>query len=143
MPSLNVTQKSAIVYFNAPEGVDLCGQEGTVVALTANPDIPEFVGTPLSTIPTQEQLLGVVLQGQPNKGTCVAALVGMYAGLIKAALSDTPVTINAGTPVTITANGTWKAAASGETVYARVIHAQWEQGLVEIGFVPSYQVAAA
>lgn len=26
---------------------------------------------------------------------------------------------------------------------ARVIHAQWEQGLVEIGFVPSYQVAAA
>lgn len=76
MPSLNVTQKSAIVYFNAPEGVDLCGQEGTVVALTANPDIPEFVGTPLSTIPTQEQLLGVVLQGQPNKGTCVAALVG-------------------------------------------------------------------
>ena len=43
MPSLNVTQKSAIVYFNAPEGVDLCGQEGTVVALTANPDIPEFV----------------------------------------------------------------------------------------------------
>lgn len=87
--------------------------------------------------------LGVVLQGQPNKGTCVAALVGMYAGLIKAALSDTPGTINAGTPVTITANGTWKAAASGDTVYARVIHAQWEQGLVEIGFVPSYQVAAA
>ena len=39
MPSLNVTQKSAIVYFNTPEGVDLCGQEGTVVALTANPDI--------------------------------------------------------------------------------------------------------
>ena len=35
MPSLNVTQKSAIVYFNTPEGVDLCGQEGTVVALTA------------------------------------------------------------------------------------------------------------
>ena len=121
MPSLNVTQKSAIVYFNAPEGVDLCGQEGTVVALSA--------------IPTQEQLLGVVLQGQPNKGTCVAALVGMYAGLIKVALSDTP--------ATITANGTWKAAASGDTVYARVIHAQWEQGLVEIGFVPSYQVAAA
>ena len=28
-------------------------------------------------------------------------------------------------------------------VYARVIHAQWEQGMVEIGFVPSYQVAAA
>ena len=135
MPSLNVTQKSAIVYFNAPEGVDLCGQEGTVVALTANPDIPEFVGTPLSAIPTQTQLLGVVLQGQPNKGTCVAALVGMYAGLIKVALSDTP--------ATITANGTWKAAASGDTVYARVIHAQWEQGLVEIGFVPSYQVAAA
>ena len=42
----------------------------------------------------------------------------MYAGLIKAALSDTPGTINAGTPVTITANGTWKAAASGDTVYA-------------------------
>ena len=73
----------------------------------------------------------------------VAALVGMYAGLIKVALSDTPGTINSGTPVTITANGTWKAAASGDTVYARVIHAQWEQGLVEIGFVPSYQVAAA
>lgn len=142
MPSLNVTQKSAIVYFNTPEGVDLCGQEGTVVALTANPDIPEFVGTPLTAIPTQEQLLGVVLQGQPNQGTCVAALVGMYAGLIKAALSDTPGTINAGTPVTIMANGTWKAAASGETVYARVIHAQWEQGMVEIGFVPSYQVTA-
>lgn len=83
MPSLNVTQKSAIVYFNTPEGVDLCGQEGTVVALTANPDIPEFIGTPLSAIPTQTQLLGVVLQGQPNQGTCVAALVGMYAGLIK------------------------------------------------------------
>ena len=33
--------------------------------------------------------------------------------------------------------------SSGETVYARVIHAQWEQGMVEIGFVPSYQVAAA
>ena len=113
------------------------------MALTANPDIPEFIGTPLSAIPTQTQLLGVVLQGQPNQGTCVAALVGMYAGLIKAALSDTPGTINAGTPLTITANGTWKAAASGETVYARVIHAQWEQGMVEIGFVPSYQVAAA
>lgn len=143
MPSLNVTQKSAIVYFNAPEGVDLCGQEGTVVALTASPDIPELVGTPLTAIPTQTQLLGVVLQGQPNQGTCVAALVGIYSGLIKAALSDTPGTINAGTPVTITANGTWKAAASGDTVYARVIHAQWEQGRVEIGFVPSYQVAAA
>jgi hypothetical protein len=67
MPSLNVTQKSAIVYFNTPEGVDLCGQEGTVVALTANPDIPEFIGTPLSAIPTQTQLLGVVLQGQPTR----------------------------------------------------------------------------
>lgn len=143
MPSLNVTQKSAIVYFNAPEGVDLCGQEGTVVALTANPDIPEFVGTPLSAIPTQEQLLGVVLQGQPTREPASPRSSACMPGLIKAALSDTPGTINAGTPVTITANGTWKAAASGDTVYARVIHAQWEQGLVEIGFVPSYQVAAA
>ena len=79
MPSLNVTQKSAIVYFNAPEGVDLCGQEGTVVALTANPDIPEFVGTPLSAIPTQTQLLGVVLQGQPNKGFNSRTRVGATA----------------------------------------------------------------
>lgn len=141
MPSLNVTQKSAIVYFNAPEGVDLCGKEGTVVNLTANPDIPEFLGTPLSSLPTQSQLLGVVLQGQPNQGTCVAALVGMYSGLIKAALSETPGTLGVGTPLTITANGAWKAAATGETVYARALHDQWEPGFVEIGFVPSYQAA--
>ena len=71
------------------------------------------------------------IRDRPNKGTCVAALVGMYAGLIKASLSDTPGTINAGTPVTITANGTWKAAASGDTVYALslihicFIHCPW------------------
>ena len=143
MPSINITQTDAEVYFNAPEGVDLSALEGCVVALTGNPDIPELIGTPLTALPTQDQLLGLVTQIQPDRGTCCAVLVGMFAGLAKASLAETPGTISVGTPVTITANGTWKAAASGETVYARVVHAQWEKGLVEIGFVPSYQVAKA
>lgn len=143
MPSINITQTDAEVYFNAPEGVDLSALEGCVVALTGNPDIPELIGTPLTALPTQDQLLGLVTQIQPDRGTCCAVLVGMFAGLAKASLADTPGTISVGTPVTITANGTWKAAASGETVYGRAIHNRWEPGKIEIGFVAQYQVAAA
>lgn len=143
MPSINITQTDAEVYFNAPEGVDLSALEGCVVALTGNPDIPELIGTPLTALPTQDQLLGLVTQIQPDRGTCCAVLVGMFAGLAKASLSETPGTISVGTPVTITANGTWKAAASGEIVYGRAIHNRWEPGKIEIGFVAQYQVAAA
>lgn len=140
MPSINVTQKSAIVYFNTPDGVDLCGADGSVVALTANANIPELVGTPLSALPTDAQLLAVVLQGQPNGGVCVGALVGMYSGLLKAQLADSAGTVNVGTPLTINANGLWKVASSGEKVYARAIHAQWERGYCEIAFVPAYTI---
>ena len=140
MPSINITQTDAEVYFNAPEGVDLSTLEGCVVALTGNPDIPELIGTPLTALPTQDQLLGLVTQIQPDRGTCCAVLVGMFAGLAKASLAETPGTISVGTPVTITANGT---AASGETVYGRAIHNRWEPGKIEIGFVAQYQVAAA
>lgn len=143
MPSINITQTDAEVYFNAPEGVDLSALEGCVVALSGNPDIPELIGTPLTALPTQDQLLGLVTQIQPDRGTCCAVLVGMFAGLAKASLAETPGTISVGTPVTITANGTWKAAASGETVYGRAIHNRWEPGKIEIGFVAQYQVAAA
>lgn len=143
MPSINITQTDAEVYFNAPEGVDLSALEGCVVALTGNPDIPELIGTPLTALPTQDQLLGLVTQIQPDRGTCCAVLVGMFAGLAKASLAETHGTISVGTPVTITANGTWKAAASGETVYGRAIHNRWEPGKIEIGFVAQYQVAAA
>lgn len=143
MPSINITQTDAEVYFNAPEGVDLSTLEGSVVSLTGNPDIPELVGNPLTALPTKTQLLGLVTQIQPDRGTCCAVLVGMYAGLVKASLAETPGTISVGTPVTVTANGTWKAAASGDTVYARVIHEPWEPGKIEIGFVAPYQVAAA
>lgn len=143
MPSINITQTDAEVYFNAPEGVDLSALEGCVVALTGNPVIPELIGTPLTALPTQDQLLGLVTQIQPDRGTCCAVLVGMFAGLAKASLAETPGTISVGTPVTITANGTWKAAASGETVYGRAIHNRWEPGKIEIGFVAQYQVAAA
>lgn len=143
MPSINITQTDAEVYFNAPEGVDLSALEGCVVALTGNPDIPELIGTPLTALPTQDQLLGLVTQIQPDRGTCCAVLVGMFAGLAKASLAETPGTISVGTPVTITANGTWKAAASGETVYGRAIHNRREPGKIEIGFVAQYQVAAA
>lgn len=143
MPSINITQTDAEVYFNAPEGVDLSALEGCVVALTGNPDIPELIGTPLTALPTQDQLLGLVTQIQPDRGTCCAVLVGMFAGLAKASLAETPGTISVGTPVTITANGTWKAADSGETVYGRAIHNRWEPGKIEIGFVAQYQVAAA
>ena len=143
MPSINITQTDAEVYFNAPEGVDLSALEGCVVALTGNPDIPELIGTPLTALPTQDQLLGLVTHIQPDRGTCCAVLVGMFAGLAKASLAETPGTISVGTPVTITANGTWKAAASGETVYGRAIHNRWEPGKIEIGFVAQYQVAAA
>lgn len=143
MPSINITQTDAEVYFNAPEGVDLSALEGCVVALTGNPDIPELIGTPLKALPTQDQLLGLVTQIQPDRGTCCAVLVGMFAGLAKASLAETPGTISVGTPVTITANGTWKAASSGETVYGRAIHNRWEPGKIEIGFVAQYQVAAA
>ncbi len=143
MPSINITQTDAEVYFNAPEGVDLSALEGCVVALTGNPNIPELIGTPLTALPTQDQLLGLVTQIQPDRGTCCAVLVGMFAGLAKASLAETPGTISVGTPVTITANGTWKAAASGETVYGRAIHNRWEPGKIEIGFVAQYQVAAA
>lgn len=143
MPSINITQTDAEVYFNAPEGVDLSALEGCVVALTGNPDIPELIGTPLTALPTQDQLLGLVTQIQPDRGTCCAVLVGMFAGLAKASLAETPGTISVGTPVTITANGTWKAAASGETVYGRAIHNRWEPGKIEIGFVAQYQVATA
>lgn len=143
MPSINITQTDAEVYFNAPEGVDLSALEGCVVALTGNPDIPELIGTPLTALPTKDQLLGLVTQIQPDRGTCCAVLVGMFAGLAKASLAKTPGTISVGTPVTITANGTWKAAASGETVYGRAIHNRWEPGKIEIGFVAQYQVAAA
>lgn len=142
MPGLNVTQKHGIVYFNSPDGVDLCGMEGTVVVLTQNSAIPEFVGTPVSAVPTQGQMLAVVLQGQPNEGTCSGALFGVFSGFVNAALSETPGTITAGTPLTVTANGTWKAAVAGEMVYAESVHAPYWAGKAEIAFVAPYTAAA-
>lgn len=127
---------------------DLREYEGYAVKITSASDgTMGLQGAVLIALPNfKTDLIGVVLIGSGGSDisymNSTVALLESYKGTCDVALNATPGTLNVGIPMTITADGTWKAAASGDTAYARIVNRQSLPGLIEVEFIAPLAVTA-
>jgi hypothetical protein len=97
------------------EGYAVKVSSGKAALVTADTDIP----------------LGLILDGEATTGKSAVAVCDACAGTVRVKLDGTPGTVAAGTYLTISSTGTFKAAVSGKTQCARALEAGAANELIE------------
>jgi hypothetical protein len=99
---------------------DQTGKEGYAVKVDGTTANKAVLVTGITNTP-----FGIIVDGDTTSGKSTVAVAGSFSGTVAAKLSASPGTVNAGTKLEITANGTLKASG---TSTARNIAVALESG---------------
>lgn len=113
-----LTRDNALIPMTPNE--DQTGKEGYAVKVDGTTANKAVLVTGITNTP-----FGIIVDGDTTSGKSTVAVAGSFSGTVWAKLSASPGTVNAGTKLEITANGTLKASG---TSTARNIAVALESG---------------